>query len=332
MLARTAWQFDNEIAFNGHCDHVDAAKSHMERGEFAAALAELDAALALGESPNARWNRALTLLALGRYAEGWEDYESRWWVFVRGELARSTGARLRTVLPQWRGEALGGRRLVVIHEAGFGDTIMLLRLIPALRRREPDVALAMPRELERVAAQFAPLFDEESERDVHCFTFDLPRLLGTTPDTIPGGPYLAPDPQLQGEWRDRLSDHGRRKIGVTWSTIHTAPWRNIDLPVLRAWLDREYPGHVPVSLQNHDIDSARKNGVVAFEFFDFADVAACASMMDRVVSIDTAALHIAGAIGHHDVIALLPHVPCWRWRCGSPWYPQIKLSRLISAG
>jgi ADP-heptose:LPS heptosyltransferase len=69
------------------------------------------------------------------------------------------------------------------------------------------------------------------------------------------------------------------------------------------------------------------NGVAVPDFEDFADVAALASLMDEVVSIDTAALHVAGAIGHHDVTALLPFAPCWRWHCGSPWYPQIKLCR-----
>ena len=329
MLARTVWQFDNETVFNGHCDHVDAAKSYLERGEFVAALAELDAALALGESPNARWDRALTLLALGRYTEAWEDYRARWWLFS-DRLATPRGERLRHVLPPWNGEALDGKRLVVIHEAGFGDTVMLLRFVPLLRGHE--IALVMPPQLERLAEQFAPLLDEESERDVHCFTFDLPRLLGTTVNTIPSDAYIAPDRELQRQWRDRLGDRARWKIGVVWSTTRPAPWRNIALETLREWLDWRYPDHEAISLQQHDRESAIKNGVVAFEFSDFADVAACASLMDSIVSIDTAALNVAGAIGHRDVTALLPDVTCWRWRCGSPWYPRIKLSRLISPG
>jgi hypothetical protein len=47
--------------------------------------------------------------------------------------------------------------------------------------------------------------------------------------------------------------------------------------------------------------------------------------MDRVVSIDTAALHVAGAIGHPDVLGILPEVPNWRW--SAPWYPEMKFIR-----
>jgi hypothetical protein len=308
----------------------------MEGGKFFAAVLELDAALQLCDSPHARWNRAMSLLALGRYAEGWEDYRARWELFGP-RLTTARGAYLRQVLPAWDGAPLAGeasrsqgKRLVVIHESGFGDTIMLLRLLPRLRARIDNVALVMPPELERLGMQFAPLLDEEGERDVHCCMFDMPRLLGVTVDTVPCGPYIEPNPWLQSKW-DRRLGHLRWKIGVAWSTTRIAPWRTIDPAALRAWLNRGFPGHEAVSLQNHDREGAEANGIRAFEFQDFADVVACASLMDSVVSIDTAALHAAAASGHQDVTALLPEVRCWRWQCGSPWYPGIKLESLSAA-
>src|SRR3974390_2478872 len=106
----------NEAAFEAHCLHIDAAHANMKQGEFAAALAELDTALGLFESPHARWNRAISLLALGRYAEGWIDYEARWKLFPR--LTTPRGERLRQVLPAWNGEPLAGGRLGGIPESG----------------------------------------------------------------------------------------------------------------------------------------------------------------------------------------------------------------------
>lgn len=58
-----------------------------------------------------------------------------------------------------------------------------------------------------------------------------------------------------------------------------------------------------------------------------ADVAAIASLMDEVVAVDTLALNVAGAICHPRVTALLPLNCNWKWHCGSPWYPLIKLRR-----
>jgi len=62
---------------------------------------------------------------------------------------------------------------------------------------------------------------------------------------------------------------------------------------------------------------------------DFADTAAIVSQLDLVVAVDTAIVHLAGALGT-PVWLLLARDADWRWQqeaTGSPWYPQIKLYR-----
>jgi hypothetical protein len=324
------WRFDSEAHFDAHCQHINAAIDLMHRGEWMVALNELDAALAKGESPNAHWNRSMTLLALGDYRQGFEEYESRFTLFPG--LSWERGTQLRRDLPRWHGEDLDGKRLVVVHECGYGDTIMLLRLIPMLVARGINVALAMPPPLERLASQLAPLVDGLTERDVHACTYDLMRLLDVTLKTLPTDPYLKPDPMLCDEWRDAMYDrHGRKKLGIAWSSFHVHP-RGRGLP-LAQFLELLDPSddRALVSLQAHGREEAISNGLwVVPEFKDFADVAALTSVLDHVVSIDTAALHLAGALGHPDVTGVLPHVPCWRWN--APWYPHVKFCRQSARG
>ena len=65
------------------------------------------------------------------------------------------------------------------------------------------------------------------------------------------------------------------------------------------------------------------------EISDFADTAALISLMDLVISVDTSAAHLAGAMGK-PVWILLSFFPDWRWlldRDDSPWYPTAKLYR-----
>jgi ADP-heptose:LPS heptosyltransferase len=52
--------------------------------------------------------------------------------------------------------------------------------------------------------------------------------------------------------------------------------------------------------------------------------------MDMIVSVDTAALHLAGAIGHPKVVGLLSHWASWRWL--APWYENVRLCRQAAAG
>ena len=70
------------------------------------------------------------------------------------------------------------------------------------------------------------------------------------------------------------------------------------------------------------------------ELRDFADTAAVISLLDVVVSVDTAVAHLAGALGK-PVVILLPYASDFRWmrhRADTPWYPTAKLIRQQAFG
>jgi ADP-heptose:LPS heptosyltransferase len=65
------------------------------------------------------------------------------------------------------------------------------------------------------------------------------------------------------------------------------------------------------------------------EMSDFADTGALVSTLDLVISVDTAVVHLAGALGT-PVWVLNRFDSCWRWlaeRDDSPWYPKLRLYR-----
>jgi hypothetical protein len=70
------------------------------------------------------------------------------------------------------------------------------------------------------------------------------------------------------------------------------------------------------------------------EIEDFADTAALIANLDLVISVDTAVVHLAAALGK-PVWMLDRFRPCWRWltdREDSPWYPTLRLFRQPSPG
>jgi hypothetical protein len=70
------------------------------------------------------------------------------------------------------------------------------------------------------------------------------------------------------------------------------------------------------------------------ELDDFGDTAAVIESVDLVVTIDSSAAHLAGALGKPAWV-MLPWVPDWRWlmdREDTPWYPTLRLFRQPSRG
>ena len=296
---------------------IDAARAAESCNDFDAALALLDEALEYHGTPHAHWNRSQVLLALGRYPEGLEEAEWRWalWPNLAGEQGAIANARA----PLWQGEAIYGRTLLLYHEQGYGDSIMLLRYVPILRDMGAQLTLVLPWPLHRLAEQFGiELLEQVPVRrfNYRCPMFSILRALNATYDGIPSAPYLAPPRELIDKWLRQV--HRGLKIGVAWSGGGAG---------YISELERSIPKAEFLELLGADDDQviSLQQGI-HFQFDDFADVAALASVMDIIVAVDTAALHIAGAIGHPNTYAMLRHQEIWRWR-NPRWYPQLKLCR-----
>ena len=295
----------------------------------------------------ARFVEAVTRLTLGDFAAGWRGYEARWAV---GFLASQ---RRRFTAPLWLGQetpnaSLDGKTILLHAEQGFGDTIHFVRYAPLLARRgAKKIILEVQRELvrllsgmagvEAVIARGEPL----PPFDLHCPLLSLPLALATEPTTIPAQiPYIAPPDEEIALWRRRLPQR-RPLVGLAWSGDRSHDNdlnRSLRLDTLLPLLDR---GEVSfVSLQHaareedlpvlQDLSNRVPNLFqIEEKFRDFADTAAVVSLMDAVISVDTAVAHLTGAMGK-PLFLLLPYAADFRWlreRQDSPWYPTARLFR-----
>jgi ADP-heptose:LPS heptosyltransferase len=67
---------------------------------------------------------------------------------------------------------------------------------------------------------------------------------------------------------------------------------------------------------------------------DWADTAALMMNLDAVISVDSAPLHLAGALGRRT-FALLSRGADWRYHLDTnttPWYPTMRLFRQSEVG
>jgi hypothetical protein len=315
------------LEFDAHTSFIYSGVDLFFKNDFESALVEFNQALAIEESPYARFDRALTLLSLGQYEEGFRDWGVSRQIF-RSQLSED-GQSLQRNLRPWRGEH---ESVALLADAGFGDWIQLARFIPMIRERAGRVYLEVPAPLARLAKQFGSVEIDETIKYAAPM-FDAVAVLGPTVETIPPPPYLRPDAALAALWANRIGNGGRRRIGITWSVKLTSEHEhpNAKREIALDELIKHLPDCELYSLQTQDREQANERGVHAFEFEDFADVAALVSLMDVVVSIDTAALHVAGALAHPHTFALLPYAATWRWLHGN-WYPRVNLCKQTSPG
>jgi Flp pilus assembly protein TadD len=326
--------------------HFNRANALNELRRFDEALGDYDRALEL--QPNharAQRNRGILKLLLGDYAGGLADYESR------RPPQHVREARQVSPAPDWRGEAISGKSLLVTDATGMGDEIHMVRYLSVLADRGARVSFFGKPALYRLFTPFAArvkLLREvpaDAHFDYQCKLLSLPFLLGTRLETVPAQvPYLFAEPALVQQWRERIGTEGFR-IGIGWKGN---PSRSIDkgrsVPLAGFRALAALPGVRLVSLQKgYGLDELERlpegMQVEVLENFDegpdaFVDTAAVMANMDLVVSSCTSLPHLAGALAKPVWLAA-KYVPEWRWGIdgeNNAWYPTMRVFRQSTPG
>lgn len=328
-----------------------AARAPVEAAPFvnrAIALCELgrpDEALplleeGLRERPeiNGHLQLGVALLTTGRYADGWRQYEHRW----LGEPL--LGLRARYGVPQWSGQPLRGRTVLVRSEQGLGDVFQFARYLPMLKEEGARVLFQPLKGMDGIARRFpgVDVVVAEGERlplfDYFANLMSLPAAFGTTVASIPREiPYLSPDPAYSSKWRSRFADRRAPSVGLAWAgrpQHRVDRHRSLALGQLGPLL--AVPGVRFVSLQKGPAavqaeavpESVAWDGIGA-ELDDLDDAAAVLAELDLLVCVDTGLAHLAAAMGK-DVWVMLPQPADYRWmteREDTPWYPTMRLFR-----
>lgn len=292
---------------------------------------------------DAHQNLAWLLLKRGDYKQGWAEFALRW---------RKTDYDAIAVpgVPEWRGEPLEGRRLLLVGEQGFGDHFQFMRFANVLAQRGASVDLCVREPLlplvERVAGVHRAYSGEpDGDYDFWVPMMSIPSCLGMDLSTLPADvPYLSADKTKIKAWRKRLgaADKSKRKVGVVWAgspTFGNDRYRSMTLTDLSALSElknvawyalQKGPAHAqlagaPSAFGAHDFTAELNN---------FEDTAALIMNLDLVIAVDTGVAHLAGALGK-PVWLLLPANSDWRWlesRSESPWYPGMRLFRQAVLG
>lgn len=303
-------------------------------------------ALAMGESRPAQSSLGIALLAQGKWEEAWPHYDS-----IIG-----TEHRFRHEYNKekpWNGEAEG--KLVVWGEQGLGDEISFASMIPDLKYRANliiDCDKRLKGLLQRSfpwAKVYGTRWDkklkwakEDQNPDFACAMGELGKFFRKKPEDCPGTPYLSPDPDRLAMWKGLWTTKKKPVYGIAWTggvQWTGAKFRRLQLadllPVFQAvdahWVCLQYKD------AQKEIDAFKKEhpeiDLVQYPYAtlteDYDDTAALVASLDKVVSMQSAVIHLAGALGVPCECLVYKHS---QWRYGTegqtiPWYQSVRLWR-----
>ncbi len=316
------------------------ARVYRTKGSLEASASLLRQAIEIApDDAHAHSELAETLLLDGIFKQGFEEYEWR---------ARESGASPRPFKQAlWDGRKFGGKTILLhgVHEPA--TAIQLIRYAGLVAVRGGRIVLECAPALKRLfttvpgIAEVTARGEALPQFDFHIPIEALPRLFGTTPETIPSAiPYLSAP---KGEAFSFQPEAGSKfQIGVVWRCRSSSSDRGAkNFPLAHILELAACPGIALVSLQigataeEQELLAEHRITHIGESLGDYADTAAAISKLDLVVSVESPEAHLAGALAH-PVWLLLGAIADWRWpegaRVGSPWYPAMRVFRQDQSG
>lgn len=318
----------------------------QDMGLMREALAAYERAIELApEFAMARFNLSTAQLKLGNFEAGWQNYESRW--YGSAEASNHNLQMPKTPLPKWVGQdGTENQSLLILTEQGFGDTFQFCRYLPLLTQRFRKVGFVCSMPTMRLMewaygngiAMFNRIPDNYATWDWQTNLLSLPLVFQTRLETIPLNlPYLAVPEVVKSHWSERIeaTGIGGLRIGIAWAgrNTHLADsrrsiafekllplfnLRNVSWFSLQKWMPGDVRPAIPPGVTWIDWSD---------EFIDFADTAGLISNLDLIISIDSAPVHLGGAL-NIPVWLLNRFDGEWRWlenKTDTPWYPSVRI-------
>ena len=297
---------------------------------------------------------ALVLFRREQWADAWDAFDIRFKLMPSQPsvtLRNADGSR-RDV-PRWSGGP-PPKKLLVMDEQGLGDTIHFSRFLRFLVEKGVDVTFVTHRILFDLLKTLdlpitlKPSDEPGSVEGVGGWTplLHIPRALNIDParysETVP---YIKADPVRVEKWKAKLPKD-KFLIGIAWAGNPDSPaekGRSVPLETFAPLAELPNVALVVLQkgkgLQEAETVSFADRLIRLGDDFDeggqaFLDSAAVMMSLDRVVSVDTSILHVAGALGRPTDL-LLRREPDWRWlarESDNVWYPSVTLFRQKTAG
>ncbi len=309
------------------------AEQCLDRRDLDQALQNFYAAEEQGASPDrcsaGRW---MIWMLRGDFASAWRE----------SEAIRRRGAHDPHRF--WNGEDIRGKRVVVRCLHGFGDAVQFLRYAPMLQSLPREVIFEVPPRFVDLAKCFEGVEQVVTwgdaaphtppSWDVQMEVMEFPCFFRTELRHLPVAErYLRLPPAAIAVVAEQMGHSNAMRVGLVWSAGEWNPSRSVPFQALTPLLESpdcdfwNLQGAQPPVEQTPCIPRLLRQIPGCRD--SILTLAAVISQLDLVITVDTLAAHLAGALGVPAWV-MLQYAADWRWMTGtsrSPWYPSLRLFR-----
>lgn len=312
---------------------------HAVHNDFNQALEHFNAAInSDGQFASAYYRRGCIRLVHRNFDQGWQDYAWR---------TRMPGFNTFSLPhPEWRGEDISDKTLLILTEKTDGDALLFARFLPCLKGRCKKLIVACDERLKLLFNELE-VVDEVREHgtlpvdlfDTYSSIMSLGEMLNVNAESLSvDAPYLAINDKVIAPtvvnqahrplkiglfWRsnDRLDDHTACHLSEFISLTENLPASFFSLQPTTFAAEREL-------LAKHNINNLAQ-GITTY-----SQAGALMQQMDLIVTVTAPMAHLSGALALPTLV-LAPYQLDWQWADTdqlSNWYPGVRVLRQKKIG
>jgi tetratricopeptide (TPR) repeat protein len=304
----------------------------------------------LNINPNhamSNFNLGLSLLRRGEYEEGFRLYDYR---FFSHDI--TSRFKKRFLQPEWEGQKIKKKSLLVYSEQGLGDFIFFSRFIKRIRPLVGKIICEVQEPIAQIVRDSLDVDEVISRRNNndwpdppksdYCISVcSLPKIFKTC-----NSEDFFCEPYFKSTGKIKLKcPKSKMKIGICWggNSDHTRDFlRSMPILAMKELIENKNVQcyslmkgvNTKRSWPKGDIDL--NEGIESLSIIDmsekiqnFTDLAHIIESLDLVITVDTGLAHLCGAMGKPVWILLAKHCD-WRWFDDTettPWYTSARLFR-----
>ena len=261
----------------------------------------------------------MRFLFQGDFEIGWKYYEHR-------------NTKLKNILndrPEWKGENIHQKSIVVYNEQGLGDSIQFSKFIIPLLKLTKNVTFLVQKNIVNIFKKDIPNLKIVSKEDFHDKEFDFKISLGSL---------------IKFFYKEKINENflinnnlfdlpfvlnkDKLNVGIAWSGSFNGPnepYRSIPLEALNKIFSLDVNFYcLQKEIWERDLVQFKKTKITNLGNYSLSDMVKIIQNLDLVLSSDTSILHLAASL-NKETWGLLNLYPDWRWGAFNKLHPYKSL-------